>query len=211
MDTPKNRKFTYVPYGFTPLTEKPCRTCGTTKPVAAFYERLEQPLWRPGRWHHDCIECYKAKTRAKYHLDAEASAADKLRRVHRLIERRKAEFLPGLSTTLSPEQRFAKRWPKIRKAHLRSWIRYSMPRTTPPKSFRDQAYRRRVQESAARQLARLEATESSKTKGSASQGPGDNLADWLAAQRARIWADDGLCPKERLDKLQALRSAYPDD
>lgn len=200
--------FTYVPSGYRPPTEKPCRTCGKTKPVAEFYERLEQPLWRAGRWHHDCIPCFKAKARAKYHVDPLASAANKRRRVRQLATRRKAQFRPSLSTTPSPEQLFAKRWPKIRKAHMKSWVHYSMPRVRPVHSFRQLAYKRQLQASAALVLARLEARDHDPSIPTFDPASDGHLSDWLAVQRSEIWSDTRTSPAIRAQKLDALRRAY---
>jgi len=146
---------TDIPLRFHPLPiTRVCKTCRVEKPLTRehYYERIEKPLWRPGRWHSHCIQCTRERLNETYHGNVEGNRETR-RRQYGIKRQNKANLrhIPEHVQRASAEVRITRRLKEIDRRHRRALLRDSMPRVA-GKSFAQQAMARRIQESAARFL-----------------------------------------------------------
>lgn len=202
-----------LPAGFVPFRELLCPACGFPRPLDAFYERPDRPLFRRSRWSalckvHECTRIRQKRAngrgagqRKAQRLAAKARAADAAKDGPNVLAYRNGR---GHVIVLRPEwqARYAAKQAQERnranrlreeRALMRYWREVNGIRT---KSFGDRARERRLRE--IRDAALRDA--------SAPVPSHDPYADPVRQAESAIWLDDTLSPAETFARLRALRS-----
>ena len=143
--------------------------------------------------------------REKYHAEDGAATRKKNRKARK--QRLASQYITGIATSpMSGEELWQRRWPKMRRAHLLAWDRYSMPKRS-VKSFSQIASENRIRRSMQAWLIRDEPP--------LGDAPNDHCnairsEEQLAEQCDALWGDESLSMGERQAKVSALRKRYQD-